>query len=383
MKNIKLFSTEQEQLDAVLESTYVAYNEETGLVTCVKPKNGGEEVDYTSMYTTFEALEDGTFSIFYTEESGFEYVNYSLDGGQTWNDLQANKQTPLIKTGECVNIKIKQNKKFLGAYALFVVQSTCKYNLYGNSLSLIYGDEFIGKDSLEIYTEGEYGEYADEGLYYSYYSLGFAFAGLDIETGEPKDSLIVDASNFILPKNTAIFSCYCMFSNNPYMTKAPVMNFETVTYLSCGMMFGGCTSLTYVPDMKVKRIINQGCMAMFKGCSSLVNPPILNITEVIDDFPCEEMFADCTSLTKTPILSAQTLTRNCYLNMFSGCTSLNEITMLATDISAEDCLQGWVQGVPSTGIFYKHPNMNDLPTATEENEYSGIPSGWEVVDYQG
>lgn len=45
MKNIKLFSTEQEQLDAVLEPTYVAYNEETGLVTCVKPKSGGGSIE--------------------------------------------------------------------------------------------------------------------------------------------------------------------------------------------------------------------------------------------------------------------------------------------------------------------------------------------------
>ena len=378
MKNIKLFSTEQEQLDAVLEPTYVAYNEETGLVTCVKPKSGGGDVDYTSMYTTFEALENGTFSIFYSEGSGFEYVNYSLDGGQTWNDLQPNEQTPLIKTGERVNVKIKQGKVYLGSYALFVVQSTCKYNLYGNSLSLIYGDEFIGKDSLEIYTEGEYGEYVNEGMYYSYNSLGFAFAGIDIETGEPKDSLIVDASNFILPKNTAIFSYYCMFCNNTYMTKAPVMDFETITYLSCGMMFAGCTSLNDVPDMKVKRIISQGCNAMFKGCSSLVNPPMINVTEFIDGFQCEEMFADCTSLIKTPVLSISTLTPNCYINMFSGCTNLSEITMLATDISAEGCLEGWVQGVSSTGTFYKHPDIGSLPTGID-----GIPEGWTIENYQG
>ena len=49
--------------------------------------------------------------------------------------------------------------------------------------------------------------------------------------------------------------------------------------------------------------------------------------------------------------------------------------MLATDISAKYCLDGWVNGVSSTGTFVKHPNMTSLPTGV-----SGIPTGWTVQD---
>ena len=50
--------------------------------------------------------------------------------------------------------------------------------------------------------------------------------------------------------------------------------------------------------------------------------------------------------------------------------------MLATDISATNCLDGWVNGVASTGTFIKNPAMNDLPSGR-----NGIPNNWTVQDY--
>jgi hypothetical protein len=48
--------------------------------------------------------------------------------------------------------------------------------------------------------------------------------------------------------------------------------------------------------------------------------------------------------------------------------------MLATKI-AYMWSSYWVQGVSSTGIFVKHPDMDSLPTGTD-----GIPNGWAVED---
>ena len=45
MKNIRLFENVQQEEASVMEPTYVSYNEQTGLVTCVKPVNGGDEDD--------------------------------------------------------------------------------------------------------------------------------------------------------------------------------------------------------------------------------------------------------------------------------------------------------------------------------------------------
>lgn len=43
MKNIRLFESVQQEDTSVKEPTYVSYNEQTGLVTCVKPMDGGDE----------------------------------------------------------------------------------------------------------------------------------------------------------------------------------------------------------------------------------------------------------------------------------------------------------------------------------------------------
>ena len=45
MKNIRLFESVQQEDASIMEPTYVAYNEETGLVTCVKPNNGGGSIE--------------------------------------------------------------------------------------------------------------------------------------------------------------------------------------------------------------------------------------------------------------------------------------------------------------------------------------------------
>jgi hypothetical protein len=87
------------------------------------------------------------------------------------------------------------------------------------------------------------------------------------------------------------------------------------------------------------------------------------------------MFYYCTNLTTAPELPATTLADDCYYYMFYNCNKLNYIKMLATDISASGCLSNWVIGVASTGTFVKNPDMNSLPTG-----YSGIPSGWTVVN---
>jgi hypothetical protein len=87
------------------------------------------------------------------------------------------------------------------------------------------------------------------------------------------------------------------------------------------------------------------------------------------------MFRGCTNLTTAPELPATTLADSCYYAMFRGCSKLNYIKMLATDISTYSCLNNWVNGVSSTGIFIKNPAMTILPTGA-----SGIPSGWTVVN---
>lgn len=86
---------------------------------------------------------------------------------------------------------------------------------------------------------------------------------------------------------------------------------------------------------------------------------------------CEFMFENCSNLTTAPELPATTLAEKSYRYMFSGCTLLNEIKCNATDISATDCTEEWLDGVASSGTFYKNANMSSWTTGI-----SGIPSNW-------
>ena len=137
-------------------------------------------------------------------------------------------------------------------------------------------------------------------------------------------------------------------------------------------LFFGCSDLTTAPALPATSLADLCYTGMFRGCTSLTTAPALPATTLANS--CYAlMFYGCTSLATAPTLPATTLANNCYASMFYGCSELNSITMLATDISASDCLKRWVDGVATTGTFYK--NSAATWNVTGNN---GVPSGWDV-----
>jgi hypothetical protein len=137
-------------------------------------------------------------------------------------------------------------------------------------------------------------------------------------------------------------------------------------------LFRGCYQLTSTPELPATTLA-EGCYySMFSGCTSLTQTPELPATTLARS--CYgEMFRECTSLTQAPELLATNLTDYCYWYMFFGCSNLNYIKMMATNISAFECLNYWVNGVSSTGIFVKNKDASWDIIAN-----CGIPSGWTV-----
>jgi hypothetical protein len=88
------------------------------------------------------------------------------------------------------------------------------------------------------------------------------------------------------------------------------------------------------------------------------------------------MFYGCTALTAAPELNAATLEDGCYMDMFNGCTSLSSITCMAIDLGLSLNTSDWINGVASTGTF----TTGDIENWSGRYEYSGIPSGWNVVE---
>ena len=312
MKNIRKFDTTAEMESAVLEDVSINYNVETGGMVVV---NKPSIIDYSTIYATFEALEDGTFS--FNKKATSDDIQYSMDNGSTWASLVSG-ETVSVVTGDKVMWKSTITPSKLFGIGYF--SSSNKFNVSGNIMSLLYGDDFKGQTSLE----GKDG----------------AFARLF-------NSGLIDASNLILPATTLAKSCY-------------------------EGMFNSCPSLTKAPELPATTLASSCYLTMFSGCTSMTTAPVLPATTLADR--CYYgMFRGCTSLTTAPELHATTLVSGCYNNMFRSCTSLNRITMLATDISANNCLLDWVYNVSSTGTFVKHPDMTSLPYGE-----SGIPKNWTV-----
>lgn len=185
-----------------------------------------------------------------------------------------------------------------------------------------------------------------------------------------------------LPATTIDVESYSgMFEGCTALEKVPtVLPFTNIEWGCCYNMFKGCTALKEAPDLPAILSSGQKQMAyegMFYGCTSLVKAPsVLQATELAAD--CYEyMFYGCTSLVESPkLLITDESLNDSFISMFEGCSSLNKITCTAPKISYQaKYFENWVNGVASTGTFYKNTN------ATWETGVNGIPEGWEIIDY--
>lgn len=300
-----------------------AYKDGVVIYQGVNTPTPPQPTGYTAQYLTFEIISDGTINCI--SETGTT-LSYSLDDGLTWTALESTAGTSL-------NVSVGDKMMFKGTEASYYTShrfsgSTAYFNAYGNVMSLLYGDNFATATTL---------------------SNGASFSGLF------RESNIVNASNLILPATALTRYCYQeMFFGCSNLTTAPALPATTLEYYCYHSMFNNCTGLTSVPTILPATTLAEGCYY--------------------------QMFNYCISLTIAPILPASTLVKDCYDHMFSACHNLNEITCLATEIPSHipgsaDCTLGWVNGVASTGTFYKISGVSYPITAA-----SGIPDGWTVVD---
>ena len=332
--------------------------------------------DYYSQYFTIESLEDNNVIICY--ETSSATLQYYSNG--SWNDISSAGAITL-NTGD--KLMLKGTNTSLGANDpdyCYRISARKNFKVYGNIMSLLYGDDF-----------------EDNNILTGNYTFAYLFYHNDYKT-------LVDASNLKLPATTLTSSCYYrMFYKCTSLVKGPSMLPATTLVDSCySYMFQGCTSLTQVPELPATTLVGSCYSGMFNGCASLVNTPILPATTLatscyssmfysctslttapvlpattLANYCYQSMFYGCTSLTMAPELLATTLANYCYQSMFQGCTSLNKVTCLATDISAINCLTLWLRNVSATGTFYKDSTMSSWPSGGD----SGIPNNWTVIDY--
>lgn len=282
--------------------------------------------DDSTIPLTFEIISGGTIVWKKGGTNAQSLTIYYNINDVGWNSIAANDTT-----GTAINVSAGDIVQFKGNNASYCTTTyygqacqfggTATFYAYGNIMSLIYGDNFIGQSTLEE---------------------SATFVGLfRLMTGLTSHI----AHKLIMPATTLTQSCY---SN----------------------MFYG-TNITTAPELPATTLATSCYSNMFAN-SSLINAPQLSATTLTKS--CyNNMFSYCTNLTTAPELPATTLVDSCYNFMFAHCSSLNYVKCLATDISASYCTKQWLDSVAANGTFIKNSVMSSWTSGV-----NGIPSGWTV-----
>ena len=309
-------------------------------------------IPFEDMYLTFEALEDEVQILFVEPRNESWFLYASTDNGKHWTEYESSSSGTVmgtLNTGEKLLVK-GYNSNMKGRYSSGRIQSTGLNSVYGNTMSLIYGDDFKGVT--------EFPQDSNSNLI----SLFGGNLGL------------VSAENLILPSTVLTTYCYAnLFTGCTNLVNAPLLLPATELASDCySNMFYNCTSLTTTPELPATTLASSCYYQMFYNCTSLTTVPELPVTTLASG--CyEKMFYGCSNITTAPVLPATELVSYCYGGMFQGCSNLNYIKAMFTTTPSTNYTSNWVSGIASSGTFVK--NSAATWTTTGVN---GIPSGWTV-----
>ena len=326
------------------------------------------EHDYSKDYFTLETVNgenftDLTFKVpSQVTSTDVASISYSIDNGNSWTTVE-NESGITISINNVNKVLFKGDaKQFTTASDNYGNNSSHfetrhLINVYGNIMSLFYGDDFTDKT--------EFPEGSSKNL--------LRFFNTNYQ-GWQLSCPIREAKNLILPATTLTSKCYeSLFCYNPYLISTPKLPATTLAESCYGYMFGSCYGLTKAPELPATTLANYCYSSMFTDCHSLTKAPELPATTLASN--CyNSMFESCYSLTKAPELPATTLASNCYSNMFKACKSLKYIKMMATTNVSENNLDTWTRYVYPIGTFVKNSAAEWDITG-----WSGVPDNWTVV----
>lgn len=177
---------------------------------------------YAEQYFTIESLEDNN-TIEFKKDASLNAPNityYISTDLQNWTEYNNVSVTVVVSAGR--KLYFKSNAGTLAnigassSYWYFTASKTI--NVYGNAMSLLYGDNFANKKSLQYN-----------------YALAYLFYNC---------TKLVSAENLILPATSLTDLCYYA-------------------------MFSGCWNLTIAPELPAAYLVNQCYAFMFQNCYAL------------------------------------------------------------------------------------------------------------------
>lgn len=325
---------------------------------------------YESQYLTMAFETSGTI---HCSTPG----SYRKNGGN-WTSVygtDASHFTMAVSAGDII-----EWKRTVGStYGMFG-DTTGKFIVYGNIMSIIYGDNFQNFDD----SKGLYLARTFENCTGLTSAINLVLPATTLNVGWCYSYMFKDCNSLVYPprilpaktlpnRSSNTQGCYeGMFQGCHSLLKTPILPAEHINRASScySYMFLNCTSLQKTAVLDYPNSLSNGCYSyMYKGCTGLTYAFDLPAT-TLTNYCYFQMFYDCTSLERAPELPATTLAQSCYNNMFFRCNSLNYIKCLATDISAPDCLNVWIYNVSPTGTFVKKNS------ASWSRGYNSIPNNW-------
>ena len=301
---INSFATENDIKIALqngeLLKPYVAYIEDADRIDW----NSKEKVDYTTEYLTFNILSAGTINWTVSNTDITKTIDYKLNDGE-WTSITSNTGSSApsitVNSGDKVQFRGNNAQYAYDNYSTYnsVKGSTALFEVEGNIMSLIYGDDF--KNNLTI-------------------SSTYAFTRLFGDCTK-----LISAENLILPATTLANNCYnSMFYNCTSLTTAPsILPANTLKSGCYSYMFYKCASLTTAPELPVTILVDSCYMGMFDGCTSL---------NYIKCLATDISASNCTGSWVDGVASTGTFVKN--PNMTSWTTSTNGIPTGWTVIDA-------------------------------------------------
>ena len=304
------------------------YEDVDGMINVAKQLASLTQHDYRQDYFTIVSLTDNNVIGWKARNANLlKTINVSTDDGTTWTSYTSSTTgTTLatLNTGDKLFIKgtnttygdISNDK-----YNYFT--STGNFNVEGNIMSLIYGDNFVNQTTLD--------------------SVGSNFVYLFYNC-----SKLVSSENLILPATTLTLACY---SN----------------------MFKGCTSLTTAPVLPATILANDCYNSMFYGCTSLTTAPILSAT-TLATWCYGNMFRDCTSLNYIKCLATDISATSC-TNKW-----VQNVAASGTFIK-DDSMNSWTtgnNGIPNGWNVYNA--SQDVPAMKYEIPAAPVQSNWNESD---
>ena len=244
---------------------------------------------FDNQYLTIELIDSGSI-LWKMLGSGASYtIEYSKNEG-SWTSVTSDTAGVSITgvSGDKFRFRgnnlyynngVTTSSSYKDNYSFFDIPPTVRCNIYGNIMSLINGDNFVGT------------------------GLSAANIGAFVEIFKPSNLTngngIIDAENLILPVGNVIGCFRAMFAGSRQMTKAPkvvnITNVSGATY-KCYYMFQYCSSLETAPFLPATSANNYDYQYMFSDCTSLIScTSLLTSPTFTSSGICFRMFRNITS----------------------------------------------------------------------------------------